>query len=657
MQGLLELANVPYVGAGVLGSAVGMDKAVMKTLFAARGLPIGPHLVAAAPRVGSATRPAITARVAQRARLSRCSSSRPTSDRASASRRRRSTHELRRRDGAGAAVRPQDRHRGRRAERARDRVRRARQRRPAGVGSRRDHPVPREFYDYEAKYLDAEGATMRNPGRLCRPPTTEQVQRLSDRGVPGRRRCREWRAWTSSSTARPASCSSTRSTRFPGSRPSACIRRCGRRSGLPYPALDRSPDHARARAPRRKAAAAHQHHVRARGPRVRRCDGALVRRVAPARSCPATRRAQTSRPDRPASARARLRRHLRRALRAGPGAAHADLRARPGARPKPVSCSTSSSLWWQIQLDPEEPRRTTTQFQTQVGRGHRGHRGVDRARAASGPKPGSILAARTARGRSGGCCAENGWRRRATANASRTRSSGRWRSTRAAGRLLRHRPLSLLRRRRAGRAAKMLRWLLLLPGGDRAAGHARRCCARASERTAPAERSRLSAAPDLSVVREAAAARAGAAARPARPPSAEIRSSCSSSPRSRTSTCTICRPACARGRRCSTRRRRVASPSRRWRRPPRGSGSPALLDRLSESDAAIEHLRAVIETKPAGAARRASRARSCSSDRRSIISAAANDALARVSRGARRACRQAIPIGIVRAARAGLRGR
>lgn len=44
VQGLLELANVPYVGAGVLGSAVGMDKAVMKTLFAAHGLPMVPHL-------------------------------------------------------------------------------------------------------------------------------------------------------------------------------------------------------------------------------------------------------------------------------------------------------------------------------------------------------------------------------------------------------------------------------------------------------------------------------------------------------------------------------------------------------------------------------------------------------------------------------------
>ena len=46
VQGLLELANVPYVGCGVLGSAAGMDKGVMKTLFTARGLPVGPYLVA-----------------------------------------------------------------------------------------------------------------------------------------------------------------------------------------------------------------------------------------------------------------------------------------------------------------------------------------------------------------------------------------------------------------------------------------------------------------------------------------------------------------------------------------------------------------------------------------------------------------------------------
>ena len=45
IQGLLELANVPYVGAGVLASAVGMDKAVAKVLFTAAGLPVGPYRV------------------------------------------------------------------------------------------------------------------------------------------------------------------------------------------------------------------------------------------------------------------------------------------------------------------------------------------------------------------------------------------------------------------------------------------------------------------------------------------------------------------------------------------------------------------------------------------------------------------------------------
>ena len=45
LQGLLELANIPYVGAGVLAAAVGMDKAIMKVLFAANGLPIVRHHV------------------------------------------------------------------------------------------------------------------------------------------------------------------------------------------------------------------------------------------------------------------------------------------------------------------------------------------------------------------------------------------------------------------------------------------------------------------------------------------------------------------------------------------------------------------------------------------------------------------------------------
>jgi D-alanine-D-alanine ligase len=45
IQGLLEMAGVPYVGAGVLASAVSMDKEYMKIIFQAKGLPVGPHVV------------------------------------------------------------------------------------------------------------------------------------------------------------------------------------------------------------------------------------------------------------------------------------------------------------------------------------------------------------------------------------------------------------------------------------------------------------------------------------------------------------------------------------------------------------------------------------------------------------------------------------
>jgi D-alanine-D-alanine ligase len=45
IQGLLEMAGVPYVGSGVLGSAVAMDKEFAKKLLAAEGLPVGPYVV------------------------------------------------------------------------------------------------------------------------------------------------------------------------------------------------------------------------------------------------------------------------------------------------------------------------------------------------------------------------------------------------------------------------------------------------------------------------------------------------------------------------------------------------------------------------------------------------------------------------------------
>lgn len=45
LQGLLELSGVPYVGAGVLASAVGQDKEYMKRVFLSYGLPVGPYEV------------------------------------------------------------------------------------------------------------------------------------------------------------------------------------------------------------------------------------------------------------------------------------------------------------------------------------------------------------------------------------------------------------------------------------------------------------------------------------------------------------------------------------------------------------------------------------------------------------------------------------
>jgi D-alanine-D-alanine ligase len=45
LQGLLELSGIPYVGAGVLASAVGQDKEYMKRVFTSFGLPVGPYVV------------------------------------------------------------------------------------------------------------------------------------------------------------------------------------------------------------------------------------------------------------------------------------------------------------------------------------------------------------------------------------------------------------------------------------------------------------------------------------------------------------------------------------------------------------------------------------------------------------------------------------
>ena len=71
LQGLLELSGVPYVGAGVLASAVGQDKEYMKRVFTSFGLKVGPYVVIR-PREWAAGRgrgPQEDRRLRRRARL------------------------------------------------------------------------------------------------------------------------------------------------------------------------------------------------------------------------------------------------------------------------------------------------------------------------------------------------------------------------------------------------------------------------------------------------------------------------------------------------------------------------------------------------------------------------------------------------------------
>ncbi len=66
IQGLLDLAGVPYVGAGVLASAVGMDKAIMKSVFRDAGIPVCRWLVT---RIGAEDPQALAQRVATELRF------------------------------------------------------------------------------------------------------------------------------------------------------------------------------------------------------------------------------------------------------------------------------------------------------------------------------------------------------------------------------------------------------------------------------------------------------------------------------------------------------------------------------------------------------------------------------------------------------------
>jgi D-alanine-D-alanine ligase len=172
LQGLLEMAGAPYVGCGVLGSAVGMDKDVAKRLLRDAGLPIVEFVVA---RKGSPALAGLEQRVAKElgypcfVKPANLGSSVGVTKVASASELPAALEQAFRYDRKLVI----------------ERAIAAREIETAVLGlaqpevSLPGEIVPRhEFYSYEAKYLDPNGAELIVPAPISEEQTRE-VQRLS----------------------------------------------------------------------------------------------------------------------------------------------------------------------------------------------------------------------------------------------------------------------------------------------------------------------------------------------------------------------------------------------------------------------------------------------------------------------------------------------
>ena len=464
VQGLLELANVPYVGAGVLASAVGMDKAVMKVRVrgarpAGRAVPrraaprVGrasatpslPELDAALrlPGVRQAGQPRIERRHLEgegRAPASRRRSTSPSSSTARSSSRRPcpSAREIE------CAVLGNDDARG--VGRRRDRARRASStttRRSTSTTARRSSSRP----------------TCSTSGQQA------AIRRAGDRGVPRDRRRRAWRASTSCSRATTGRDLRQRGQHDPRLHDDQHVLEAvgGHRPRVPGPA--RSPHRAGARAARREAAAAHERRVSAGAPAALRAGrgAAAIARGHPVRVPPRPRSPSSRRRGSP-----RLRPHPRRALR--PGRRRDRARLRPGAAESPASVLERDRALVAHPARSRQPR-ARRRVRAHGRRGDRGDRGVDRRASRNAPRRGSTSAAPTARACSGACCATE--RLAAARDGKRIKEA----LERALAldpalddALLRHRALPVLRRRRARRSRSSCASSCCCPGGDRTEG-------------------------------------------------------------------------------------------------------------------------------------------------------------------------------------------
>ena len=175
VQGLLEMAGVAYVGAGVLGSAIGMDKAVQKTLARAAGLPVV-DWIAVRERDWSGDREGVEARAEALgyplfAKPANLGSSVGISKVHATSELMQAVDEALAYDAKAILERS---------------VEGAREIECAVLGN--DDPVAsvageivpsgHEFYDYEAKYADEQGSELIIPAVLP-PVTLEEIQRLA----------------------------------------------------------------------------------------------------------------------------------------------------------------------------------------------------------------------------------------------------------------------------------------------------------------------------------------------------------------------------------------------------------------------------------------------------------------------------------------------
>jgi D-alanine-D-alanine ligase len=175
IQGFLEMAGIPYVGSGVLASALGMDKAVQKVVFAAAGIPVVPHEVVH-EREWEEEPEAVEARAEHLGY--------PLFVKPSALGSSVGITKVQAADGLRGAMEEALRY-GRKALLERS-VEGSRELEVAVLGN--DDPVasvageivPRghAFYDYDAKYLDEHGAELIVPADLP-PATLDEIRRLA----------------------------------------------------------------------------------------------------------------------------------------------------------------------------------------------------------------------------------------------------------------------------------------------------------------------------------------------------------------------------------------------------------------------------------------------------------------------------------------------